>query len=86
MGDERKLKQILYNLLSNAVKFTPQDGQVGIEVDKVGNELQVEVWDTGSGFLRKNGKLFSNLLSGRQLFNPQAPRFWSGVSFSQEYD
>lgn len=49
VGDERKLKQILYNLLSNAVKFTPQDGQVGIEVDKVGNELQVEVWDTGIG-------------------------------------
>jgi PAS domain S-box-containing protein len=49
VGDERKLKQILYNLLSNAVKFTPQDGQVGIKVDQVDDELQVEVWDTGVG-------------------------------------
>lgn len=49
VGDERKLKQILYNLLSNAVKFTPEGGQVGVKVDQVGSELQVEVWDTGIG-------------------------------------
>ena len=31
-GDERRLKQILVNLLSNAVKFTPQGGQIGLDV------------------------------------------------------
>ena len=31
-ADERRLKQILVNLLSNAVKFTPEGGQVGLEV------------------------------------------------------
>lgn len=49
VGDERKLKQILYNLLSNAVKFTPQGGKIGVEVSKAGKVLQVEVWDTGIG-------------------------------------
>lgn len=49
VGDERKIKQIIYNLLSNAVKFTPSGGQVGIDVALEEGRLQVEVWDTGIG-------------------------------------
>ena len=30
--DERRIKQVLFNLLSNAVKFTPDGGQIRIEV------------------------------------------------------
>ena len=54
-ADERRLKQILVNLLSNAVKFTPQGGQVGLEVtgDQVGDgapgAVRIAVWDTGIG-------------------------------------
>ncbi len=62
-GDQRRIKQILVNLLSNAVKFTPEGGQVGLEVK--GNRAQqvvnFTVWDTGIG------------ISGeemRQLFKP----------------
>jgi PAS domain S-box-containing protein len=50
-ADERRLKQILVNLLSNAVKFTPEGGEIGLEV--VGDEDQqavhFTVWDTGIG-------------------------------------
>lgn len=49
VGDERKIKQITYNLLSNAVKFTPEGGEVGVNVRKAGKILEVEVWDTGIG-------------------------------------
>jgi signal transduction histidine kinase/DNA-binding response OmpR family regulator len=50
-GDERRLKQILVNLLSNAVKFTPNGGQLGLEVigDSVHQLIQLTVWDTGVG-------------------------------------
>jgi CheY-like chemotaxis protein/anti-sigma regulatory factor (Ser/Thr protein kinase) len=50
-ADERRMKQILVNLLSNAVKFTPEGGEIGLEV--VGNEgagvAHITVWDTGIG-------------------------------------
>jgi signal transduction histidine kinase len=47
--DRQKFKQILLNLISNAIKFTPRGGitvTVGIEQ---GNELRVDVTDTGIG-------------------------------------
>jgi len=50
-ADEKRMKQILVNLLSNAVKFTPDEGQIGLDVD-VDNENQTisfSVWDTGIG-------------------------------------
>ena len=52
-ADERRLKQMLVNLLSNAVKFTPEGGQVGLEVagDPVRQQIRFTVWDTGIGIV-----------------------------------
>ncbi|MBK9925120.1 MAG: PAS domain S-box protein [Anaerolineales bacterium] len=50
-ADERRLKQMIVNLLSNAVKFTPENGQLGLDVH--GNEelgiVEISVWDNGIG-------------------------------------
>lgn len=50
-ADERRLKQMIVNLLSNAVKFTPELGQLGLEVhgDQEGNKVIISVWDRGIG-------------------------------------
>ncbi|HEX9922797.1 MAG TPA: ATP-binding protein, partial [Anaerolineae bacterium] len=50
-ADERRLKQILVNLLSNAVKFTPEGGQIGLEVEGDTDQgvVRFTVWDTGIG-------------------------------------
>ncbi len=60
-ADERRLKQVLVNLLSNAVKFTPNGGQIGLEVINVPEEPAVKfiVWDTGIGIAQEDmGRLF----------------------------
>jgi PAS domain S-box-containing protein len=54
LGDERKVKQVLFNLLSNAVKFTPNGGKVGIRARTVDGAVEVAVWDTGVGMAEED--------------------------------
>ncbi len=58
-ADGRYLKQMLVNLLSNAVKFTPEGGQIGIEVqgDAKQGVAHFTVWDTGIGIAPEHAQL-----------------------------
>lgn len=47
--DPNLLRIILQNLLSNAVKYTPQKGEVKIEINKHEKELILTISDTGIG-------------------------------------
>ncbi len=50
-ADERRLGQIIQTLLHNAIKFTPEGGQVGIEVRGAPTipNIEIIIWDTGIG-------------------------------------
>ncbi|MBD2169287.1 PAS domain-containing protein [Calothrix membranacea FACHB-236] len=48
-GDTVRLQQVLWNLLSNAIKFTPNGGRVDIILERVSNQAQITVTDTGKG-------------------------------------
>ncbi|MDM9379555.1 PAS domain S-box protein [Chlorogloeopsis sp. ULAP01] len=48
-GDTARLQQIVWNLLSNAIKFTPNHGQVNIKLQRVENQAEIKVTDTGKG-------------------------------------
>ncbi|HAJ58251.1 MAG TPA: hypothetical protein DCP31_02415 [Cyanobacteria bacterium UBA8543] len=59
--DERRIRQALVNLLSNAVKFTPEGGEVWLEVEANSDSetIQLSVSDTGIGIAQENlDKLF----------------------------
>ena len=49
LADERRATQVLVNLLSNAVKFTPEGGEIGVDISTESDMLHVTVWDTGIG-------------------------------------
>lgn len=55
-ADERRTKQILVNLLSNAVKFTPEGGEIGLDVhgDPEERVVNIVVWDTGIGIAEED--------------------------------
>ncbi|VAW37592.1 diguanylate cyclase/phosphodiesterase (GGDEF & EAL domains) with PAS/PAC sensor(s), partial [hydrothermal vent metagenome] len=56
VADERRVKQVLVNLLSNAVKFTPDGGEIGIDVvgDEEAKAVLITVWDNGIGIAEED--------------------------------
>jgi signal transduction histidine kinase/CheY-like chemotaxis protein len=60
LGDELRLRQVLLNLLGNAVKFTPEKGNVRLEILPLpGQGIRIEVTDTGPGIApEQRGLLF----------------------------
>jgi signal transduction histidine kinase len=70
MADRDKWEKILLNLVFNAVKFTPAKGLVSVRVEKIGEELEIVVRDTGMGISKEN---LANVFS----------RFWQADTSAQ---
>jgi signal transduction histidine kinase/ActR/RegA family two-component response regulator len=54
VGDDQRLSQVILNLLSNAVKFSPEQGEIGLDVTLAGEkdgvyEIRIQVSDNGIG-------------------------------------
>jgi len=65
IGDEKRLAQVITNLLSNAVKFTPDYGQIGLELKLSEKEtdsctIMVSVSDSGIGISKEQQELLFN--------------------------
>lgn len=48
-GDSSRIAQVIDNLLSNAIKFTPESGQVDVEITRENGTAALAVTDTGPG-------------------------------------
>jgi len=59
--DEKKIKQVLVNLLGNASKFTPQEGKISLEVEKIVQDdkpvIRFAVTDNGIGINKDDYQL-----------------------------
>jgi two-component system cell cycle sensor histidine kinase PleC len=49
LGDDKRIHQMLLNLLSNALKFTPDGGEVAVDVFRRGEAVAISVSDNGIG-------------------------------------
>ena len=60
IGDEKRLAQVVDNLLSNALKFTQPGGSVTVDVNTLGDQVAIEIKDSGIGISAEDQtKLFS---------------------------
>jgi two-component system sensor histidine kinase GlrK len=66
VADRGKLRLILENLLSNAVKYSPKGGSIHLRAHTVGQELVVDVADSGSGIAHEDrAHIFDAFYTGR---------------------
>ena len=49
LADSTRFKQILMNLLGNAIKFTPENGTIELTAQQSGEDVRIEVRDSGPG-------------------------------------
>ena len=82
-SEPTRLKQILINLLSNAIKFTPQGGQISLQVYAKKDSEQAEkfqlfccIKDTGQGISEEN---ITNLFQAYQQADESISRQFGGT-------
>ncbi len=91
-GDYFKVKQVLINLIGNAIKFTPQNGQIIVDITKLDeNEdgkttIKFSVKDNGIG-IDKNmlEKIFDSFIQANKDITKIYGGTGLGLSISNEY-
>jgi len=85
-ADPEKLRQALLNLLSNAVKFTPPGGRIALATATDGDQVRIEVSDTGRGIAADQlERIFEPFVQvGRGLTTPATDGVGLGLAISRE--
>ncbi len=84
VGDERRLKQVMFNLLSNATKFTPDGGHIRVQLRADTRRLYVSVSDDGIGLSPdEQSKLFQAFYQASGGLKDKTPGTGLGLAISR---
>jgi signal transduction histidine kinase len=84
---ERSLmRRAIENLISNALRFTPGGGLISVCVERIGNELNIRVSDTGTGIPPEElPRTFEFAFQGGAQSRPAPHRFtWTRPGFGAQ--
>jgi signal transduction histidine kinase/ActR/RegA family two-component response regulator len=87
VSDYHRIKQIMNNLLSNAIKFTPEDGEIFLEIlyDKKYDGITISVKDNGPGISEEMQKdIFSPYTQEKKSTAREHGGTGLGLSISQQ--
>lgn len=84
IGDDFRIKQVLYNLLGNAIKFTGKGGVV-LRVDELpAGQYQIQVTDSGTGISKENiARIFNEFEQTDESITRQFGGTGLGLSISR---
>lgn len=84
--DVDKFEKIIINLISNAIKFTEPGGKISVSLQKIDNQLQIKVSDTGRGISPDRlEKIFTRFESTEELDTSGSKGLGVGLSICKEY-
>lgn len=83
--DSDRITQVFTNLIGNAVEFTPQKGQIAVEVIDRDKEIECSVTDTGVGIAPENlDKLFGRFQQFGRVTGPGTKGTGLGLAITKE--
>ncbi|UXP32778.1 ATP-binding protein [Reichenbachiella agarivorans] len=81
--DRDKLERVLYNLLSNAFKFTPEGGEVKVQISEKEGQVDILVADSGQGIEPENlDKIFDRFYQVRSGSRHQETSKGTGIGLA----
>jgi signal transduction histidine kinase len=84
--DPKRLREVIENLISNAIKYTPDGGEIKIEVDGDNREVQFSVSDTGIGIPEsEQGRLFDRFFRAGNAIRSQTEGSGLGLYVVKAY-
>lgn len=84
-ADHDKLVMAIHNLVGNAVKYTPNGGQVDVNVDMSADQFVMEISDTGIGISPEDqAKIFDKFYRARNEQMEGIPGTGLGLSLARE--
>lgn len=83
-GDKFRLGQVLANLLTNAIKYSPIGSKIYVRTNKVGQNIKVEVTDSGVGIPKIEQKKIFDVYYRAQSQKDVVSGFGLGLYISSE--
>ncbi len=81
-GDPTRLEQIAWNLVNNAIKFTPEHGAIHIKGVASGDEVILDVADSGAGIAPEHLAKVFDLFSQAEYHHTSHQREGLGIGLS----
>lgn len=81
--DRNQLEKVFFNLLSNAFKFTPEGGEITVDVNETPTHCIVEVSDNGCGIPETDQKKLFRKFFQSSLKQAEMPGSGIGLAFSR---
>ncbi|MGH2915710.1 MAG: ATP-binding protein [Solirubrobacteraceae bacterium] len=83
-ANPERVQRVLFNLIQNAIRHTPADGSVVVRAERVADQIEVEVADSGSGIAPEEREhVFAPFYRGRHDTGRSEPGAGLGLAVAR---